>query len=483
MEGQVNYEDQQPASIEAEAAVLGLVLTLPELLPLATEVLETPDFYRQQNRVVFGACRSLRELGQPCDPLTVAEYLKVAGTLDKAGGRPYINELLIAATTRTMLPHYCGIIKDRSKRREVKRLTSKLQETVCEAETADEVIIDTYRRLAELAQEKSKTPTDVQWLVNEFMCNLERRFEGKEPPGLKTGFTDIDNIVNGLQAGELVYLAARPSMGKTMLAINLAHNFARNYKGQPGHRIAFFSLEMTKNQILERMMAREAQVCATSFRTGKLAESEWMAAAGAMERVAELEMSFFDVTDGVRTLAGIEGKCRRMVEDGRAPGAIFIDYIQLLNLDAKAREQRQLELSEISQGLKRLSVELQCPVFCLSQLSRAVESRQDKKPMLSDLRDSGSLEQDADIVMFIYRDEYYNPETTQKRGLAEVLIAKNRSGELGTVFLDYRPEFQTFYDSDKKPWDFAEPEQDQPKSKYRHKGKGKWPTTPKEDNE
>jgi replicative DNA helicase len=437
------FERIPPHALEAEQAVLGAVLVEPDALIRVVDVLREHHFYRPSHRLIYKTLCHLFEKGQPVDLISVSEVLKNQDCLDQVGGRAYLNDLALAVMTTANLPYYATLIRDKALQRALIKAGAEVVRSAYESESADIAIDEAQQAVFAVAQHNiSDNLVSIESILPTTFQQIEERNNNKGSlMGLASGFYDLDNYLSGFQKNDLLILAARPSMGKTALVLNLVTHVAMK-EAQP---VLFFSLEMSKEQLVQRMLCAEAEIDAQRIRTGDISENDFSKLASAMGRLGDSPI-FIDDTPNM-TVMDMRAKARKlMIERQNQPiGMIVIDYLQLMQgrAGSTGMENRQNEIAAISRGLKGLARELRCPVIALSQLSRAVESRDDKRPMLSDLRESGSIEQDADVVMFIYRDEYYNKET-DKPGIAEIIIAKQRNGPTGTVSLIFRNNITRF---------------------------------------
>lgn len=432
-----------PQSVEAEEAVLGALLVNPNSITRVIETLRPQHFYKPSHREIFEGIMELFNKNEPIDIVTVSEHLRDKDKLEKAGGRSYINDLALAVVTTANIEYYAKIIADKSLLRELINAGTEIVSLAYEDEGATGTTLDNAEKLIfDIAQKKSSSDLiPVKDLVLTSYEQIEYRYNNKdEMLGVPSGFYDLDNMTSGFQKSDLVILAARPSMGKTAFCLNMAQNAAVKKKIP----VAMFSLEMSKEQLVQRMLCSQAELDSNRLRTGHMQSEDWGKLTSAMGDLADAPI-FIDDTPAVNVL-DIRAKCRRLCMEHGNLGMIIIDYLQLMEGTGKSRGSldRVQEISGISRGLKNLARELKVPVIALSQLSRAVESRQIKKPMLSDLRESGSIEQDADIVMFIYRDEYYNPENVESKGKAEIIVAKQRNGPVGSVDLIFQSNITKF---------------------------------------
>jgi replicative DNA helicase len=435
-----------PHSIEAEQAVLGAILQSDRThyAYIIEEGLRSEDFYRERHRVIFESVLALFSASEPIDVLTVTEHLRSRGKLDEAGGQAEIDGLTAAAPTVGALRQYGKIVKDNSLLRGLLAATYDIQASVHGHDGAPRDLVERAERtILEVAhddrQKDFRKVGDV--LHGEISKWQKLSAEGQQLTGTPSGFADLDAITGGFQPGNLIIIAARPSMGKSALVTNIAENVALDK--ERARQVALFSLEMSEAELAQRFIASQAAIKGDDLRKGRLKEeSKWKR----VLRVAgeyDAAPLFVDDSSDVGIL-DVRAKARRLHQqspDGL--GLVIVDYLQLMRADARI-ENRVQQVGEMSRGLKILARELEVPVIALSQLSRGVESRTDKRPMLSDLRESGQIEQDADLVMFIYRDEYYNPETTDRPGEAELIIAKHRNGGLGEVPLTFQNEYPRF---------------------------------------
>ncbi len=432
-----------PHNLEAEESLLGAMLLSRDAITAAVEQhVETADFYKPAHGHVYEAIQSLHGQGEPADPVTVAEELRRADLLDMVGGRAKLLELQAGTPASANAAHYARIVNELALLRRLIGVAGDIAEMGYD--TPDDVTetLDRAEALVfEVAERRvSDTMTGIRDALQDTLDNLEARYgDDSDLIGIPTGYTDLDRVLHGLQPENLVILAARPGMGKTALSLGIARNVAT----QTGRPVVFFSMEMGTLELTKRILAMEARVDATRLWTAKLSEPDWGKISHAVGRLAEAQLYIDD--NPHCTVMEMRAKARRLRARFGDLGLVVVDYIQLMQGSSTRRaENRQVEVSEISRGLKILARELECPVIALSQLNRQLEYRQDKRPMLADLRESGGLEQDADVVMFIYRDEVYNPESDD-RGKAEVIIAKHRNGPTGKAelaFLPQRAEFE-----------------------------------------
>jgi len=427
-----------PHNIEAEQAVLGCMLLDSDVIPTVTELIRSSDFYREDHREICEAIIDIVENAGPVDIITVAEQLQQRGTLEKVGGIDYLASITSAVPTTANARHYAKIVEEKSLlRRLIKAAQDIAGMSYDEAEEAEFVLDKAEKAIFDIIERRSTQGfTHIKDVLLETFSRLEELYNSKSPiTGVPTGFTDLDMKTAGLQNSDLILIAARPGMGKTAMALNIAQ-YAAVQKHVP---VALFNLEMSKDQLVNRMLCSEVMVDSHKMRTGKLDDEDWKKIARALGPLSEAPI-YIDDTPGL-TVMDIRAKCRRLKLEKRL-GLVVIDYLQLMRGRGRA-ENRQQEVSEISRSLKILAKELNVPVVTMSQLSRGPESRTDHRPMLSDLRESGAIEQDADIVMFLYRDDYYNPDS-DKKNIAEVIIAKHRNGSTGTIYLKWFGQYTKF---------------------------------------
>ena len=430
-------EHVPPHAMDAELAVLGGIMLDPEALERLEGSLLPEHFYVERHRLIFGAMMDLAAKGQPVDGLTIKDYLEQRSLLDNCGGESYLGELISAIPTSANVKHYASIVRDRAVLRELLSVCSKVSQKVYqspEIEVGDHLDQAEMDMLAVAERFSRSRPTfsKMSDLMIDGYHALEKRYaEKRAVTGTPTGFTDLDEITSGLQPSDLLIIAGRPAMGKTAFAMNLARNAAMQ-SDFPGS-VAVFSLEMSVQQIAMRMLACEARVNMKLLRTGRFSADDWRKLAAASGSLAESPI-FIDDTPAI-SVTDLRSKCRRLKKETGKLNLIIIDYLQLMSGRADA-ERREQEISEITRSLKGLAKELDVPVIALSQLNRSLESRADKRPMMSDLRESGAIEQDADIIMFVYRDEVYNKKP-ENEGHAELIIAKQRNGPTGTVNLTF----------------------------------------------
>lgn len=432
-----------PQSIEAEQSVIGSMLLDKEVIPVVTEILKSEDFYRADHKEIFEAVMDLFDAGEPIDLITVAEQLKLRGTLDNIGGLEYLTNIASAVPTTANAKHYAKIVEEKSTLRKLIKASSEIVNMGYEASEELSYIVDKAEKSIFDVLQKRGTQgfAPIKDVLVDAFNKLEELYNNKgHITGIPTRFVDLDFKTSGLHNSDLILIAARPAMGKTAFALNIAQN-AAVYSGVP---VAIFSLEMSKEQLVSRILCSEAMVDSQKVKTGKLEDEDWKKIARALGPLSEAPI-YIDDTPGI-SISEIRAKCRRLKLEKNL-GLVVIDYLQLMQGRGK-NESRQQEISDISRSLKILAKEINVPVITLSQLSRAAEQRADHRPILSDLRESGAIEQDADIVMFLYRDDYYNPET-EKKNIAEVILAKHRSGSTGTVELTWLGAYTKFANIEK----------------------------------
>lgn len=436
-----------PQNIEAEQAVLGAMLIDKEAIAKATEVLSADDFYREAHRVIFSAMLELYNKNEAVDMVTVTEILKRDNKLEDIGGIAYITSLANVVLTAANVKYHAEIVAEKSVLRQLVRVSTEIAAMGYEGNEDVGTLLDTAEsRILEISNRKKKNDfTAINDILMDSVQSIESLLQNKGGlTGLPAGFADLDKLTSGLHPSDFIILAARPSMGKTALALNIVQNVAlRAHKvigGEP-RSVAFFSLEMSKEQLVNRMLCAEAGIDSQRLRVGEMRDEDWTHLWDACDTMSRAKI-YIDDTAGI-TAMDMRSRARRLKAE-HGLDLIVVDYLQLMQGSGKRNNSgdRQQEVSEISRSLKALARELDVPVLALSQLSRSVESRQVKRPMLSDLRESGSLEQDADIVAFLYREDYYNPETENKH--TELIIAKHRNGPVDTVNLFFQKQFTKF---------------------------------------
>lgn len=426
-----------PQSIEAEQSVIGSMIIDRSAIAQAAEGLDEEDFYRDSHKVLFKSIIDMFKRDMAVDLVTVLEHLKATDTLERAGGVTYVTEITSSVPTTANLASYIQIVQEKSTLRKlIKASTSIIEESYNKQGEVENVLDAAEKRIFDIAEKRTTSDFEpLNQVLERGFIEIERLFNNKgEITGVGSGFIDLDAKTSGFQKGDMVLIAARPSMGKTTFALNIAEHAAL----REGKSVVVFSLEMSKEQLAYKLLCSEANVDMLKLRTGALDDKDWENIARATGPLSKAKI-YIDDTAGVSVME-MRSKCRRLkMEYGI--DLILIDYLQLMS--GSSSESRQQEVSEISRSIKALAKEMECPVIALSQLSRAPEQRADHRPMLSDLRESGSIEQDADLVMFLYRDEYYNKETEEKN-VGECIIAKQRNGPVGTVKLAWLGQFSKF---------------------------------------
>ncbi|CAM5798046.1 MULTISPECIES: replicative DNA helicase [Brevibacillus] len=438
-----------PQNNEAEQSVLGAVFLSKEALITAIEILRPEDFYKTAHQRIFKTMQDLYDKGEPVDLVTVTAELQDHKLLDEVGGVPYLTEIASSVPTAANIEYYAKIVEEKSLlRRLILTATKIANEGYSREDEVGEIIADAEKYILEIAQNRNSGGfTPIRDVLLETYERIEFLSQRRgDVTGIPSGYPDLDKMTAGFQRSDLIILAARPSVGKTAFALNVAQNVA----ARAGETVAIFSLEMAASQLVQRMICAEGNLDASRMRSGWLEEDDWQKLTMAIGTLAKAPI-YIDDTPGV-TVQDIRAKCRRLQAE-RGLGMILIDYLQLIHGRGKG-DNRQQEVSEISRTLKGIARELNVPVIALSQLSRSVEQRQDKRPMMSDIRESGSIEQDADIVAFLYRDDYYDKETENKN-VIEIIIAKQRNGPTGTVELAFLKEYNKFVSLDNRYRDAA----------------------------
>ena len=428
-----------PHDIEAEQAIIGSMLTDKDAVIAAVEVLQEQDFYREDNKIIYSAILNLYNRAEPIDIITLKSELKSMGKFEAVGGLEYIVQLPDKVPTTSNVEQYIKIVEEKSMLRALIKTADELITLGYDPTQEVEQVIDiAEKKIFQVMQKKNqKGYSSIKEILVDTFTQLEQLYNQKESiTGVPTGFVDLDYRTSGLHNSDLILVAARPAMGKSAFALNIATNAAVRAKVP----VAIFSLEMSKEQMTNRILCSEAMVDSAKVRTGKIDDDEWAKLAATSGELSEAGI-YIDDTPGI-SIMEIRAKCRKMKLEKNI-GLVVIDYLQLVQGSNKKGGSREQEIAEISRSLKILAKEIDVPVIALSQLSRAPEQRIDHRPMLSDLRESGSIEQDADIVMFLYRDDYYN-EDTEKKNIAEVIIAKHRSGATGTVELLWLANYTKF---------------------------------------
>lgn len=434
-----------PQNIEAEQAVLGAIFLEPSSLIITSEVLIPEDFYRSAHQKIFRVMLKLNDEGKAVDLITVTEDLAATKALEEVGGIMYLSELAGSVPTAANVEYYARIVEEKSLlRRLIRTATNIAQEGYSREDEVEDLLGEAEKSIMEVAQRKNGGSFEnIKDVLVRTYDNIEVLANRKgDVTGIPTGFAELDRMTAGFQRNDLIIVAARPSVGKTAFALNIAQNVAT----KTDENVAIFSLEMGAEQLVMRMLCAEGNINAQNLRTGDLTDEDWRKLTMAMGSLSNAGI-YIDDTPGIR-IGEIRAKSRRLKQE-HGLGMIMIDYLQLIQGNGRSGENRQQEVSEISRSLKALARELEVPVIALSQLSRGVESRQDKRPMMSDIRESGSIEQDADIVAFLYRDDYYDKESENKN-IIEIIIAKQRNGPVGTVSLAFVKEYNKFVNLERR---------------------------------
>lgn len=434
-----------PHDLEAEQAIIGSMLTDKDAVISSIEVLKEEDFYREDHRAIYSAILNLYNRAEPIDIITVKAELETMGKFEQVGGLDYLAELPDKVPTTANALKYIKIVEEKSVLRNLIKTANEIIELGYDpTEDVEDIMEDAEKKIFNIMQNKNqKGYTPIKDVLVDSFTQLEELYNRKQHiTGVPTGFTELDYKTAGFHGSDLILIAARPAMGKSAFALNIATNAAI----KANVPVAIFSLEMSKEQMVNRILCSEAMVDSNKVRTGKLEEDDWTKLAGSIGPLSEAEI-YIDDTPGISVME-IRAKCRKLKLEKNI-GMVVIDYLQLVQGSNKRNGSREQEISEISRSLKILAKEIGVPVIALSQLSRAVEQRPDHRPMLSDLRESGAIEQDADIVMFLYRDDYYNQDS-EKKDIAEVILAKHRGGSTGTVDLLWLGSYTKFVNLEKR---------------------------------
>jgi replicative DNA helicase len=449
MSGELFLDRIPPQNIEAEQAVLGAILLNGDALITAMERVTSEDFYRGSHQRIFESILELAEDGEPVDLVTLTAKLHNKQQLEDIGGVTYLSELANAVPTAANVDYYAAIVEEKSMlRRLIRTATQIVSNGYASSDDVGDMLNEAEARILEISQRRSSSGfVSIRDVLMEVFERVEFLYSNKGgTTGIPSGFVDLDKMTSGFQRSDLIIVAARPSVGKTAFALNIAQNVGVRAK----ETVAIFSLEMGAAQLVQRMICAEANVDATRMRSGYLEGDDWEKLTFAIGALSEASI-YIDDSPSV-TVAEIRAKCRRLKQE-KGLGMVLIDYLQLIHGRGKG-DNRQQEVSEISRTLKQIARELHVPVIALSQLSRGVEQRQDKRPMMSDLRESGSIEQDADIVAFLYRDDYYDKES-EKKNIIEIILAKQRNGPVGTVELAFLKNFNKFVNIDRSHQEVA----------------------------
>lgn len=433
-----------PHNIEAEQAVLGAMMMDRDAVYTAMEKLVAEDFYKEAHRIVFGVILDLEKKGEPVDMIVLTEELRRQNVLERIGGIGYVAALGNFVPTAANVAHYANIVEEKSILRRLIRVSTQIASRCYEDQEETMLLLDSAEKLImEIAMDKnSEGLVPIRKVLGDTLERLEFLSANKgQVTGVPSFFPDLDRMTSGWQNSDLIILAARPAMGKTTFGLNIAYNAA----AKANLPVAIFSLEMSREQLVQRLISSEGMIDQHKLRTGRLQDEEWLRLTKAAQPLSNAQI-YIDDTPSISVLE-LRTKARRLkAEKGLA--LIIIDYLQLMQVNNRKNENRQQEISEISRSLKALARELDVPVLALSQLSRAVEQTHEKRPSLSHLRESGALEQDSDLVMFIYREEYYNPET-ERPGIAEIILAKHRNGPTGSIELGFIKEYTKFVTLDR----------------------------------
>lgn len=440
-EGDVARIKMQPHSIEAEQSVIGGLLLSAEGWDSVAEVVVASDFYRSGHRLIFRQIAQLAEASEPVDVITVADKLQARGELDAAGGLPYLAELAQNTPSASNIRAYAQVVRERACLRKLIEAAQEIAESGFnpEGRTSDELVDQAERRIMQIAEDgfKAGGPRDVNPLLQSALVRIEELFQsGGEITGLSTGFIELDRMTSGLQNSDLVIVAGRPSMGKTSFAMNLVEHAVLT-QAKP---ILVFSMEMPADSLIIRMLASIGRIDSTRLRNGKLEQEDWPKLSAAVTKLKDVPL-YIDDTPAL-TPTEVRSRARRVAREHGGLGMIMVDYLQLMQV-AGSSEGRTAEISEISRSLKAIAKEFKVPMVALSQLNRALEQRPNKRPVNSDLRESGAIEQDADVIMFIYRDEVYHEESEDK-GIAEIIIGKQRNGPIGICRLAFLGQYTRF---------------------------------------
>ncbi len=428
-----------PHSIEAEQSVIGSMIMDREAIVVASEIIMGDDFYSKQYGILFETMVELNDEGKPVDLVTLQDRLKEKDVPPEVSSLEFVRDLITAVPTSANIKYYANIVAEKSTLRKLIKLNEEIANTCYVGKENLEVILeDTEKRVFDLVQRRNMEDfVPIRQIVMNAMDRIEKASHNKgNVTGVATGFIDLDYRTAGMQPSDLILVAARPSMGKTAFVLNIAQYVAF----KQNQTVAIFSLEMSKEQLVNRLFSMESKVDSQHLRTGNLSDEEWEKLIESAGLIGKSNL-IIDDTPGI-SISELRSKCRKYKLEHHLD-MIIIDYLQLMSGSGRGTDSRQQEISDISRSLKALARELNVPVLALSQLSRAVEQRPDHRPMLSDLRESGAIEQDADVVMFIYRDDYYNKDT-EKKNIAEIIIAKQRNGPIGTVELVWLPDFTKF---------------------------------------
>jgi replicative DNA helicase len=467
---------QPPNAIEVERALLGALMSDANALPLVRASLAADDFYRKAHQQIYEAICELHDADKPYDVVLVSNRLRDTNNLVALGGRQYLTDLALTCWTSALAPHYAETVRDVARLRRIQNAARKAAELAYDAESSRPILDELAEQLEQMRADanQERRSTRLRDIAAKVFEDISMRFDQKEPPGIPTGWAAIDKYLIGWQPGDLIVVAARPSMGKTSLCLGALWNAATKPTNKRAFSSALFSLEMSEDMIVQRLLSTMTGIDSQRLmRATDLTAADFQALACAL---GDLDAMPIDIISGnVEDALSIESKLRQMKAEGKLPDLVVIDYLQLMSDAATAESSnRTIEISAITRRLKKLAQELGIAIILLSQLNRAVEQRQNKRPMLSDLRESGSIEQDSDVVIFIYRDDYYNAESLD-RGIAELIIAKNRCGPTGTAYLKFNRETNKFFDLDTGFVPASKQNGDGAGSRYKPKGFGYTP--------
>ncbi len=436
----------QPNDTIAEQAVLGSMLVDSEAVITAIEILRAEDFYREDNREIYAAMSEIYSMGKHIDMITLTEQLKLRNSLERVGGSEYIATLIDSVPTTSNIESYVKIVEEKSVLRKLIRTANEiLKASYSQTEEVDSIIEQTEKQVFDVLQNRnSKGYSSMKEILVTAFDMMEKMYQNKNKvSGIESGFIDLDNKISGLNPSDLIIVAARPAMGKSAFVLNIASFVALHMKVP----VMIFSLEMSKEQMVTRILSSESEIDSMKLRNANFESEDWLKLGETSGKLSDMPL-YIDDTPGL-SASELRAKCRKAKLEKNI-GLIIIDYLQLMESKNKNNSSRQQEIADISRSLKILAKELKVPVIALSQLSRATESRADHRPMLGDLRESGAIEQDADIVLFLHREDYYDPET-EKKNVAEVIVAKNRNGEIGTVELAWLGQYTKFANLYKGP--------------------------------
>ncbi len=436
-----------PHSVQAEQSVLGGLMIDPDAWDKIADAVHEDDFYRQDHQLIFRAIRKLATKGRPCDAVTLSESLEKSKDLDAVGGLAYLGSLAKDTPTAANIAAYAEIVKERSILRQLIRIGIQMTDLAFQSsdKTSSDLLDSAEQMVFQIAEKQQKKGANfkaINDIIYESVNQVENLFHaGGGITGTSTGFIDLDEMTSGFQAADLIIVAGRPSMGKTAFALSLAENIS---KSEQGKGVAMFSLEMPAEQLGIRLLSSLSRLDQQLVRTGRMHRNDWPTITQAVAEISHMSL-YIDDTPAL-TPVELRAKARRLQREHGNLGLIVIDYLQLMQ-SSENEENRTLQISSISRSLKSLARELNIPVIALSQLNRNLENRPNKRPIMSDLRESGSIEQDADLILFVYRDEVYNPENTKNRGVAEIIIAKHRNGPIGKVYLSFMANLARFDNS------------------------------------